>query len=357
MNALKTKLCKATKKDLRAVALNKSALADNNAWALQVPYDVRDEGMKDVLKAIDSNQAKIAKGSLQRFDLSFRSAKDEQQSLVIHAKHWKHKTGVYSDLCGENMKSSEPLPVDLGHDCRLMRTKLGHYYLCLCLPIESENQALQSSKQYTIALDPGVRTFLTGYDADGQVVEWGTKDMSRLYRLCRAVDDLQSRWSQLTHRKRYKLQRAARRIRLKVRNLVDELHKKCSTWLCRNYRSVILPVFESSNMVIKGQRKINSKTARSMLTWAHYRFRQRLLNKSRQYNQCHIVLTAEPYTSKTCGRCGWLHQKLGGNKTFQCQSCGLCIDRDVNGARNILLRHLTLSCPLVDSVGSQPLDL
>jgi len=116
-----------------------------------------------------------------------------------------------------------------------------------------------------------------------------------------------------------------------------------------------LPVFESSKMVIKGQRKINSHTA--MLTWAHYRFKQRLLNKSREYNQCHIVLTEEPYTSKTCGRCGWLHQRLGGNKTFKCQSCGLCIDRDVNGAINILLRHLTLSCPLVSSVGSQPLDL
>ena len=138
-------------------------------------------------------------------------------------------------------------------------------------------------------------------------------------------------------------------------NLVDELHKKCSTWLCRNYRSVILPVFESPNMVIKGQRKINSKTATTMLTsCAHYRFRQRLLNKRREYNPCHIVLTEEPYTSKTCGRCGWLHQKLGGNKTFKCKSCGLCVDRDVNGARNILLRHLTLSCPLVDSVGPQP---
>jgi putative transposase len=81
----------------------------------------------------------------------------------------------------------------------------------------SENQALQSPKHHTIALDPGVRTFLTGYDADGKIVEWGTKDMSRIYRLCKAVDDLQSRWSQITHRKRYKIKRAARRIRLKIK--------------------------------------------------------------------------------------------------------------------------------------------
>ena len=129
------------------MALNKSALAENNAWALKVPYDVRDEGMNDVLKAIESNQAKIEKGSLKHFELAFRSAKDDQQSLVIHSKHWKHKSGVYSDLCGKNTKSSEPLPVELDHDCRLMRTRLGHYYLCLCLGVKTKLSNLQSITQ------------------------------------------------------------------------------------------------------------------------------------------------------------------------------------------------------------------
>jgi transposase len=45
---------------------------------------------------------------------------------------------------------------------------------------------------------------------------------------------------------------------------------------------------------------------------------------------------------KTCGRCGHIHEKLGGNKRFKCPACGLEIDRDANGARNILLRYLAL---------------
>ncbi|RHZ62220.1 hypothetical protein Glove_341g17 [Diversispora epigaea] len=45
------------------------------------------------------------------------------------------------------------------------------------------------------------------------------------------------------------------------------------------------------------------------------------------------------YTSKTCGNCGFIKKNLGESKTFRCDSCDLVIDRDVNGARNILLKH------------------
>ncbi|MDB9538814.1 zinc ribbon domain-containing protein, partial [Anabaenopsis arnoldii] len=43
---------------------------------------------------------------------------------------------------------------------------------------------------------------------------------------------------------------------------------------------------------------------------------------------------------RTCGNCGHVHHKLGGNKIFKCPHCGIQVYRDVNGARNILLRAL-----------------
>src|SRR5690606_26014332 len=105
------------------------------------------------------------------------------------------------------------------------------------------------------------------------------------YRLCYALDKLQSKWSQkdIKHRKRYRLKRAARRIRKKIRNLVDEVHKKLSKWIVENHHMVLLPKFETQKMVGRSQRKIGSKTARAMLGWSHYRFQQRLLNKTREY--------------------------------------------------------------------------
>jgi putative transposase len=189
---------------------------------------------------------------------------------------------------------------------------------------------------------------MTGYDADGQLFEWGKNDMSRIFRLCFAVDKLQSRWSQadIRHRKRYRLKRVAHRLRLRIRNLVDDLHKRLAKWLCTSYRSILLPEFRTSQMVKRGRRKIRSQTARAMCTWAHYRFRERLLNKSRLYDWCQVIVVNEAYTTKTCGGCGWIHRSIGGSKTFKCNQCHIVLDRDANGARNILLRYLTEKCTL-----------
>ena len=93
-------------------------------------------------------------------------------------------------------------------------------------------------------------------------------------------------------------------------------------------------------MVDKNKRKINNKTARAILTWSHYLFRQRLLNKSREFPWVKVVIVTEEYTSKTCGSCGKLNQSLGSKKDFKC-SCGYEADRDVNGARNILLKFIS----------------
>jgi putative transposase len=168
--------------------------------------------------------------------------------------------------------------------------------------------------------------------------------MARIYRLCHAHDDLQSRWSQeaVRHKRRYRFKKAAMRIQFKIRNLIDDIHKKMVHWLCANYRVVLLPSFETSQMLRKGQRRINSKTARAMETWSHYRFKQRLLHKAREFPWCKVIVCDEHHTSKTCGNCGFMHDKLGASKLFQFPQCQFTLHRDINGARNILIRYLTL---------------
>mmetsp|Transcript_6080 Transcript_6080/g.23027 ORF Transcript_6080/g.23027 Transcript_6080/m.23027 type:complete len:115 (+) Transcript_6080:348-692(+) len=49
----------------------------------------------------------------------------------------------------------------------------------------------------------------------------------------------------------------------------------------------------------------------------------------------------ESDASKACGSCGQENQKLGGSEKFKCGQCDRTLHRDVNGARNILIRFLT----------------
>jgi putative transposase len=135
------------------------------------------------------------------------------------------------------------------------------------------------------------------------------------------------------------MRQAAFRLRQKIRNLVDECHRKVAAFLTDNYRLIFLPTFDSAQMVAKAGRKFGSKTARAMLTWAHYRF-QRFLKFQAKKKNVVVVDVSEAYTSKTCTKCGHIHTKLGGAKVFVCPKCNHKLPRDWQGALGILLRAL-----------------
>lgn len=318
----------------------------NMEWVVRTPYDVRDEAMNDVLKAYKTCFSQLKAGLIDHFEVNFRSKKCRSQSIVLHHKYYKNGT-FHTSLFGKDpLRASEPLPVSLGYDSRLVwHSKLDHFYLCVpkTIPKRSENQA--PKERHIVALDPGVRTFQTTFSTCDTVTEWGSKDAGRLIRLCKNVDQMVSYSTQVNHKKRRAVSKAIARCRDKVRNIVKDLHHRLAKFLCENYQMVLLPKFETSSMCQRARRKINSKTARNMLTWSHYRFQQTLLQKAREYPWCSVHIVDEHYTSKTCGNCGFIKKNLGGAKTYNCDECHVKLDRDVNGARNILLRFLTLESP------------
>lgn len=308
-------------------------------WVKETPYDIRSAAADDFLIAFKTQKKMVKQGKRQHFAMKFRS-KRADQSIVIHSKHYNNGK-IYPTIFGKTpLQASEPLPEKLKYDSRLIRDKCGHFFLCIPEPLEKLDYIPPND---IIALDPGVRTFMAGYDPIGKILEIGSGDMTRIYRLCSHMDKLQTRFQQPTTKakKRYRLKKAWKRMQQRVRNLIDEVHKKTTLALVKSYKTILLPKFETSQMVKRATRKIRSNTARGMLTWAHYRFQQRLIDKTREYRQCQVIIVDESFTSKTCGQCGHIHQTLGGNKIFKCPKCNVQIDRDINGARNILLKFLT----------------
>ena len=56
-----------------------------------------------------------------------------------------------------------------------------------------------------------------------------------------------------------------------------------------------------------------------MLGLRHYQFRNYLASKVTMQGR-ELCIVTEEFTSKTCGRCGHIHQNLGAAKTFRCVS-------------------------------------
>jgi transposase len=88
-------------------------------------------------------------------------------------------------------------------------------------------------------------------------------------------------------------------------------------------------------------RPISNTTTRLLLGLRHYDFQQKLLYKAKQLGR-NVILCKEHYTSKCCGVCGKLNNKLGGKKIFHYSNCNTTMDRDIHAARNILLRAWTI---------------
>ena len=131
-------------------------------------------------------------------------------------------------------------------------------------------------------------------------------------------------------------------LRTKIKNRVNDLHWKTINFLTNNFKTIILPTFEVQNMTqltTKG-RKINNKTVRKMLLLSHYSFQEKLKYKIKMRKGL-LLLVDEHYTSKTCGNCGNIDDNLGSKKVYKCSKCNAEIDRDINGARNILIKILT----------------
>jgi transposase len=245
------------------------------------------------------------------------------------------------------MRSSEPLPRKLHTDSRLIMTNLGEYYLILSVPFEcknhdsNENPIMKSTiltNKRIVSLDPGVRTFQTCYDPSGNVTEWGSGDINGIMRLLHAYDCLQSEKVKAEKRKKYKIRRSMKRIMERVKNQIEDIHRKCIKWLLENHHVILIPVFKVKELMKK--KYLAKETKRKLQQWSHYRFRMRLLSSMHKYPEVKVFVVSESYTSKTCTKCGNQGEKTSSKK-LHCKKCGHDTDRDIAGSRNILLKFLT----------------
>jgi transposase len=116
---------------------------------------------------------------------------------------------------------------------------------------------------------------------------------------------------------------------------------------------VLLPHFGSLDMVRKGS-DLSAGTKKLMFAWSHYQFRMLLLRKGEE-SGCRIIICSEAYTTRTCGMCGEINHKVGDSRTFNCgnRSCLAVMNRDGNGARNVLIKALTEKKGLYESLKRQ----
>ena len=328
----------------------KTAIIDATPERLKAaPYQVRSIAIRDACRAVSrckkaNKELAQAKRRGERLDepfaeVGFRSRKHPKQGCYIPWRSIK-TTGIYTSMLG-SLRMAEQLPVNHG-DGRLSFHN-GQYHLAV--PFKAERRESETQAR-VVAIDPGIRSFITWFSETdaGQI---GKHDFGRIQRLGHHLDQLLSKTAKAGSRRKRNLRKAAERMRVRITNLMDELHHQAARFLVDNFDLILLPTFETREMAQRGKRKISSKSVRSMMTFAHYRFQQFLLWKAWETGK-QVLLVNEAYTSKTCSWSGEIIANLGGRRWIQ-GSDGVRVERDINGARGTFLRALVDTPSLMQS--------
>jgi len=301
----------------------------------ETPKDIRADAIKSCISAYKSAFSNLRNKNITHFQVNYKSKKRSSYSITIPHSAIKYDNGGFYIYKRYNKTKFNVHKLTLkkigdtivNHDSKIIYDGV-HYYLMVAVDKEIKRRVETTNKK-VIALDPGVRTFHTGY-SNNEVVEFSSRT-NEINKLHKRIDLLKS----LRDKKIKKIKRKKiLKLNLRIRNIVNDIHWKTITYLRNNYTDVLLPSFETQDMVTHSP--LHSTTKRRMLGLQHYLFKQRLQEK--MDITTHIV--NESFTSKTCGRCGDINTKLCSSKTFQCDKCNLCIDRDFNGARNIYLKYM-----------------
>jgi putative transposase len=133
------------------------------------------------------------------------------------------------------------------------------------------------------------------------------------------------------------------------------LHR-LSTTLAGSFETVVIEDLDVIGMVKKSNKNSTKELRRSILDAGFCELRRQLNYKAEERGHRVVVVNKFYPSSKKCSYCGKTKAKLAlSERVFECSTCGISLDRDVNAARNIRdegLRLLTNEASTV--AGHQP---
>ena len=300
-----------------------------NEWELKTPKEIRAYAIDELCNAYKTAFGNLKNKNILTFDIEFRKKKD-CKSITIPKNFIKlkdNKMFLAPTFLGKNKEikfynKNKNLKID--NDCKIKKIN-NNYYLIIPIQIKEEKQNLNTENY--CGIDPGVRTFMTLFNNDKIVEYKHNHDLIKL--LNKRIDELKKR------RRRKNKRNLLNKIEKKKKNLVDEIHWKTINDII-SFNDVIFYGNINSHDIVKNSN--NTYLNRDINDLKFYLFKERLIFKSLIKNK-YVILVNEAFTSKTCSSCGSIYN-IGSSKTYNCSNCKTTMDRDINAAKNILIKGI-----------------
>ena len=316
---------------------NKDELAVNQAtgevWWDQNSKEAYSEALRDLARGF-SNWSKSRKGQRKGRRVGFPKFKSKNATMRF-AYSTAFTSPTASDPYGLKLpRIGRVHCMENVHErisgARLIRItvsrRAGNWYASLTVEREATPTSVSVSKRGVVGVDLGVKNLATL--SDGTVIPNPRALGARLKALRKAQQALSRKVKGSARREKAKGR--VSRLYARVTDARMDAMNKATTMIARNYSVVCVEDLNVAGMVK------NRHLARSLSDAALGEFRRQLEYKTARTGAALRVVDRWYPSSKTCSNCGTVKAKLSlSERTFNCDACGLSIDRDVNAAINI----------------------
>lgn len=235
-------------------------------WAFDTPKNLRENAIRTFPTSVKSALSNKNNGNINKFKIGFSSRKrspyftisEDGEQASIKKKTTDKQSAYYLSISRlKDIRVKMDSHVDIKNEIDLLNRN-GFWYVAIP---EYAEPAPFDSRGKCIALDPGFKAFVTGVDLEGNVVEFGRDTKTHLNKLRDRRNDAQSVISNFkdlpnkTKRWQYRAYARAKRTFsscvAKMKNCVMELHYQTSAYLTKHYDAILLPIFQTKDMVKK----------------------------------------------------------------------------------------------------------
>lgn len=288
--------------------------------------------------------AQSLQNSLKNLESSYKSFfKFNKGFPKFKSKHRKNSFTVPQYVKLENDKLSfpkfnEPIKVIIDRtfigtikQCTISKTPTNEYFVSIL--VETEHTKCEKTGK-SIGIDLGLKDFVITSDGHKYKNNRYTKTYSKELKKHQKHLSRKTKGSNRYNKQKLKVARIHKKI---TNSRINNLHK-VSTELIKKYDVIVL-----EDLNIKGMVK-NHKLSKHISDASWGTFVQYLTYKA-EWNDKEIVKVGRFFpSSKTCHCCGYINQNLTLEmREWECPSCHVKLDRDLNASKNILKEGLKIN--------------
>ena len=286
---------------------------------------ILDYAINDALMRYKSCLTNIKNNNIKHFRLRYLKMNKPNKILKIE-KEGMYKKGFCKSVFGKVKcaKKNFNYKKEIKEMSTIQFTKNKYYIL-----IKYKFKKNKHDTTEIASIDPGLRTPFMIY-SNNKIVRIGENMSKMLRQKNNSIDKINNNVDLSKSQKKYK----TKKIYIRMKNKIKDFHWKVINYLTSTYATILIGNLSTKNIVETDT--LNSMTKRIAGMFSLYQFKKRLKYKC-VVNNVKFKEVDEAYTSKCCSNCGNCKEDLGASKRYKCNNCKIEIDRDVNGAKNILL--------------------